>query len=194
MKGVIDEPQARELAIPASIEFYHQAYELGLIDRQSELLEGLIVKKMPKSPLHQALSDYFAELLRLFLQSGFLIRTEGPITISKTDSEPEPDVSVVAGSRVDFLINHPTTAEVVAEISISTTPVDRQKARLYASAGVKEFWLILPTSQTIEVYSDPDPASQNYRTHKVFEGSVQVQSNSLPDFALNIPAFFELKQ
>lgn len=194
MKGVIEEPQARELAIPASIDFYHQAYELGLIDRHCELLEGLIVKKIPKSPLHQALADYFAELLRLTQTSESLIRTEGPITLSAVDSEPEPDISVVFGNRADFLEAHPTTAELVAEISISTIPLDRQKARLYASAGIKEFWLILPTTQTIEVFSDPDCEAQSYRNHQVYEGPSKVTCESLPDFALTIPGFFALKQ
>ena len=59
------------------------------------------------------------------------------------DSEPEPDLAIVRGERADFLTAHPTTAEVIIEVCVSSEAIDRLKLQLYAEAGVRECWLVL---------------------------------------------------
>ncbi|HRJ11223.1 MAG TPA: hypothetical protein PK490_13980 [Prosthecobacter sp.] len=53
MITVLESPEARQTVHPLSVEFYHEAGRLGLIGEDVELLEGVLFKKMPKSPLHQ---------------------------------------------------------------------------------------------------------------------------------------------
>ena len=55
------------------------------------------------------------------------------------DSEPEPDVAVVPGSVEDYRSAHPSTAVLIIEVAVSSEDVDREKAELYASAGIKEY-------------------------------------------------------
>jgi Uma2 family endonuclease len=78
-----------------------------------------------------------------------VVRREDPLTLK--DSEPEPDIAVVRGSESEFFHAHPTTAELVIEVAVSSPVLDREAASLYAEAGVKEYWIVLGTTRQIEV-------------------------------------------
>src|SRR5207253_350542 len=88
------------------------------------------------------------------LPSGYIAWKEEPLTF--IDSEPEPDVSIVRGTESDFTEAHPTTAELVVEVAVSSPVLDREMASLYAEAGVKEYWIVLGRERAIEVYLRPE--------------------------------------
>ena len=53
MSFAIQERQAFfEKAVPISVEAYHLLYKQGLISEKTELLEGVVIEKMPKDPIH----------------------------------------------------------------------------------------------------------------------------------------------
>jgi hypothetical protein len=133
---------------PLSVAAYRALGEAGLIPENTELLYGLVYTKMSKSPFHSFLLQFLHEALTRALPAGRLLRTEQPITCG--DSEPEPDLAVVAGCKEDFRESHPQTAELVIEVSISSHDYDRSKLRAYAAAGVKECWLVLGLEAKIE--------------------------------------------
>ena len=79
----------------------------------------------------------------------------------RADSEPEPDVSVVAGRREDYT-EHPKTAILLVEVSESSLAFDRhQKGELYAEAGIPEYWIVNLIDRVLEVYRDLGPASSS---------------------------------
>jgi Uma2 family endonuclease len=90
--------------------------------------------------------------LRAAILPGFFITSEQPITCG--DSEPEPDIAVIRGDE-DALTEHPTTAELVIEVCVTSHDYDRSKLRAYASAGVKEVWFVLAPEKQIEVHRTP---------------------------------------
>ena len=71
------------------------------------------------------------------------------------DSVPEPDLAVVAGQVADYRHAHPTTALLVIEVAVSSLGLDREKAAIYAEAGVTEYWLVVAGQEKIEVYTEP---------------------------------------
>jgi Uma2 family endonuclease len=76
-------------------------------------------------------------------------------------SEPEPDISVVAGSWRDFLGHHPRAAVLVVEIAETTLAYDRdRKGSLYARLGVPEHWVVNLRDRRVEVYRDPAPSPE----------------------------------
>jgi Uma2 family endonuclease len=158
---ILDEPKVRLAVYPLSVGFYHQAGELGLIGEDVELLDGTLVRKMPKSPRHAWLVEFLFELLNRRLPAGFRVRLEQPLTLAT--SEPEPDLAVVRGTRDDFRRAHPPTAELVIEVAVSTLEVDRLKAGLYAAAGVNEYWIMVPELGCVEVFRHPTPAGYQQR-------------------------------
>jgi len=138
---------------PLSVNAYHALGDLGLIPEKTELLYGQVFHKMPKSPFHRLLLMRLLELLQRILPAGLHVQPEQPILCG--DSEPEPDLSVIRGSINDYATEHPSTAELVIEVCVTSREYDRLKLRAYAGAGVKECWLVLGPEKTIEVHRRP---------------------------------------
>ena len=63
---------------------------------------------------------------------------------------------MLLGTDADFASGHPTTAELVVEISVSSADLDHEIASLYAEAGVKEYWIVLGGERRVEVYRRPE--------------------------------------
>lgn len=117
-----------------------------------ELLEGDLVLMSPIGPRHVSTSTKFAsQLERAFPRR---VRSAGPVVISKT-SLPEPDVAVVRDALPEFDERHPRGEELILAIEVSRTSLarDRQKAALYASGGVPEYWIVDVEGRQIEVHT-----------------------------------------
>jgi len=172
---------------PLSVEAYHALGEAGLMPEQTELLYGFVYHKMSKSPLHSFLVQLLQELLHGVLPGGFVVRTEQPITCA--DSEPEPDLAVVRGQATDFRLTHPRTAELVIEVCVTSADYDRSKLRAYASAGVKEFWLVLGREQQIEVHRQP---SEGLFAERTLHGpGARLTSTAIPSVTVDLRKLLE---
>ncbi|MCH8317261.1 MAG: Uma2 family endonuclease [Bacteroidetes bacterium] len=149
---ILEKKEIREKISPITVSAYHIMYENGAIDENVELIEGVIVEKMPKKPIHSAIVARLNELIRNFLLPHLHIRQEQPITFLR--SEPEPDLAVVKGNENDYLYSHPSKAEFIIEVALTSLALDREKIAIYAKAGIPEYWIINVKQKEIEVYSD----------------------------------------
>jgi Uma2 family endonuclease len=155
------------------VDEYRRIGEAGVLteDDRVELLEGWIVPKVIHNPRHDATIDQAHETLESLLPRGWRIRIQSAITTG--ESEPEPDLTVVAGRAVSFVSRHPGPAEIalVIEVADSSLTTDREvKGRIYARAGLPVYWIINLIDAVVEVHRDPTgpgpvPA---YRTREVF--------------------------
>jgi len=171
---------------PLSVEAYHTLGEARLIPERTELLYGFVYHKMSKSPLHTYLMLRLLRLVQAALPSGLHLRPEQPLTCG--DSEPEPDLAVVLGREEDFRLAHPHTAEFVIEVCVSSVDYDRSKLRAYASAGVKECWLVLGHEKQVEVYRQPGKAKFAERT---LDGpGARLTSTVLPSLTVDLGRLF----
>ncbi len=184
MLEVLEIPEVRRRVEPVTIERYHRMIELGFFtDKPVELINGVIVEKISKSALHLYLVDLLFELLQTHCAGeGLWVRKEDPITIG--DSEPEPDLSVVRGSRIQFRHAKPTTAQFVIEVAIHSLALDRAKARDFAKAGVPEVWIVQPEEGITEVFRNPSAGTYS----EVFEVPSDhiLPSTALPGFRFQL--------
>ena len=171
---------------PLSIEAYHSLGEMGLIPEKTELIHGQVYPKMPKSPLHRLLVLRLLQLLQARLPAGHFLQSEQPLTL--TDSEPEPDVSIVCGSLEDFPRSHPTTAELVVEVCVTSHDYDRDKLSAYAAAGVKEAWLVLGPERQVEVFRQPEGG--RYAESQVLPADAILASAALPGVTVPLKELF----
>jgi Uma2 family endonuclease len=119
-----------------------------------ELIEGEIVVLSPQKFAHGQVADRVTELMRGLFGNGFWVRMQLPLDLGE-NSEPEPDVSVVRGRREDFT-EHLRTAELVIEVSDTTLAYDRrEKASLYASAGIADYWVVNLVQRQVQVFRAP---------------------------------------
>lgn len=159
--------------------------EKGLAPARAELLRGVIVEKMPKSPLHTKITTRLWNALTAALGEGHWVRKEEPLTLK--DSEPEPDLAVVPGSEADYKV-HPSTALLVIEVSVTTVAEDRELAGLYAEAGVPEFWIVNAAARTIEVHRQPQGG--RYTAQEIVAGGETLVSTALPAAEVDTAALF----
>ncbi|MEO7730789.1 MAG: Uma2 family endonuclease [Kofleriaceae bacterium] len=133
---------------------YAQMIGLGLFEGERvELIQGVLVKMSPQYPPHASTVQRLTQLLAIRLQGRFTLRIQLPLALAD-DTEPEPDVAVVALG--DYDDEHPTTALLVIEVSDSSLKADRRKAAIYARAGIVEYWIVNLDARTVEVYAAPD--------------------------------------
>jgi Uma2 family endonuclease len=141
-----------------TVQDYHRMIDAGVLDEDDrvELLEGFLVPQMPHNPIHDGTIELLDELLRRLLPLGWKVRIQSAITTD--DSEPEPDVAVVCGTARSFLHQHPQADDIglLIEVADSTLLQDRDdKARLYARAGIVEYWIVNLRDRQLEVFRQP---------------------------------------
>jgi hypothetical protein len=171
---------------PMSVEAYHVLGEAGVIPENTELLYGFVYPKMPKSPLHWYLFQRLLSLLASMKLPGLLVRSEAPLTF--VNSEPEPDIAIVRGIPEDFRAKHPTTAELVIEVCVSSHEYDRSKLRAYAIAGVKQCWLVLGPEKQVESYSVPKDGVYTKRFMHGVGGIITCES--IPSVTMDLDSIF----
>jgi Uma2 family endonuclease len=182
MSILIDRPSIRARVHRVSLEHYHRMGELGLVNEKHELLEGYIIEKMSKSPAHERIKRKLLKAIERGVETVCDVRTESPLSIG--DSEPEPDISVVIGAPDDWANSHPTTALFVAEVAVTSLDTDLEKAGIYATANIPEYWIVRADDCEIDVLRNP--IDGRYTEKATFRGSEEIVS-SLEGFSL-VPA------
>lgn len=170
--SVLRKKSVRGMVLPISVEQYHKISESGLIGRKTELIEGLIIEKMTKSPLHTYIINLLFNFFADRLPEDYLLRKEDPLTLAT--SEPEPDLSIVKGSLEDFRTVHPKQAELVIEVAVSSLDLDREKGAIYAAAGIPEYWIVIPEARQVEVYKKPYEGK--YKTLNIHEWKQPIET------------------
>jgi len=139
---------------------YERLVDLGIfVGERLELLDGLLVVQEPQGSPHAAIVAHIGQVLASALGPGWHPRLHSPLALD-ADSEPEPDVAVVAGAPRDYVTAHPSTAALIVEIADSSLRLDRRlKGGLYARAGLAEYWIVNLVDGVLEVHRDPRPAA-----------------------------------
>jgi len=144
------------------LDVYRRMGELGLLlpSDRVVLLDGLLVKKMPKGPRHSTATIRTYKLLTALLPPCWTVRQEQPLELAggpRGDSAPEPDLAVVVGTDDDYQFRHPTGGDVrlVVQVADSSLAIDRKGLARFARVGIPWTWIVNLGNQTIEVYSEP---------------------------------------
>ena len=167
-------------------EQFHALGEEGRFEGQRVILmEGEIIAMPPMKAPHQTAVSLAAEAVRTAFGTGFFAREQGPFDIGET-TDPEPDVAVIAGTIRDFAAGHPSRAALIIEISDATLAYDRrEKASLYAKAGVADYWIINVKARQVEVHRQPvedtaQPYGFGYAEVTVYGAEAVIQPLAAP--------------
>ncbi|MGH2583857.1 MAG: Uma2 family endonuclease [Dehalococcoidia bacterium] len=161
MVGTTDAPVTQEPITRRrwTREEYERMVDAGILDENDrvELIVGEIVNKVTHKGPQATSVGLGQDALIEIVPNEFHVRVQLPLALG-SDSEPEPDLAVVRGSRRDYRSGHPDGAVLVIEVSDSTLALDRSwKASVYARAGIPEYWIINLVDRIAEVYRDPAP-------------------------------------
>ena len=76
---------------------YDRLVDLGMfVGERLELLDGLLVVREPQGSPHAAIVGHIGQVLAAAFGPGWHPRLQAPLALDE-DSEPEPDVAIVAG-------------------------------------------------------------------------------------------------
>ena len=132
---------------------YDRLIDLGIFQpgEHLELLGGHLIVSEPQGTLHTTAVGLVEDALRLCFGAGWVVRCQMPIALDD-ESEPEPDVAVVPGTRYDYVLAHPARPALVVEVAESSLTADRgTKAALYARAGINDYWILNLVDRVLEV-------------------------------------------
>ena len=118
------------------------------------------------------------------------MRVQGPIALAD-DTEPEPDLTVLGHRDVPYKEREAWAEDVllVIEVAESSLAYDRSpKMRLYAEAGVPEYWVVDCTAETVEVHRGPGP--DGYREVNLVAGAATLTLQAFPDVELRTTDIF----
>lgn len=159
-----------------SVEEYDQMIEHGILTAEDkvELLNGVIINKMPKGTKHASVNDRVTRFFYRLFDDKVIVRNQNPIYISEI-SEPEPDLVLAVPDKGFYSERHPTPEDIllVVEISDSTLGRDRfAKGLTYAKAGIRQYFVLNVQDQTVEDYQNPNEdgygSKQTYRSGETF--------------------------
>jgi Uma2 family endonuclease len=161
---------------------------IGLFDQQKfELVEGELINTMGKRPAHVASLLFLRDWLAAIFGLPF-VRHESPINVAPEDNainEPEPDVILAKHENSHFIREHPKPEDIrlLVEISDSTLSFDlRNKAALYARAGIVEYWVLDIRGRRIFVHREP--AEGRYASVAVYNFNENVAPLCAPESRL----------
>ena len=186
---------AIEVEIPRrrfTVDEYHRMAEVGIFhpDERVELIEGEIVEMAPIGPRHAGCVINVNRLFITRLGDRAVISPQNPVVIQPR-SEPQPDLLLLRRRAVSYSRMHPIPDDVLLAVEVADTTVrfDRLvKARLYARAGIAEFWLFLATDGLVEVYRAPGP--DGYTSVTQHAAGETLSPLAFPDVAFSVTDFF----
>ena len=125
-----------------------------------ELIDGELIRKMPKSPLHSLAVYLVVEWLRGVFGPRYVLQ-EVSINLSPLldiTNELEPDAIVIRRQVGAFREVNADPADILlaVEVSVTTREFDLgAKAAKYASGGIVEYWVLDLSEMRIVVHRNP---------------------------------------
>jgi Uma2 family endonuclease len=139
-----------------SLDEYLRIADAGLLDRiKTELLEGRIVDMAPQEDPHMAAVSRIMRLLNAVTdaEQDWLV-VQGTLYLDDR-SAPEPDFHLFNVPVMTPRERRPAPILVI-EVSDTTYRKDRdEKTRIYARAGIEDYWIVNINQRRLEVYRQP---------------------------------------
>ncbi len=142
-----------------------------------ELIEGKIIQMAPASTDHGEVSANVGVALKNAMHAasgGRELRVLAGSTLHIDQrNAPLPDVLVIHADASEKFARA-AQAVLVVEVSIATRRYDlTEKSRLYALAGVPEYWVVEPATRKLTVHREPRPDG-TWASVTVLEGDAYV--------------------
>ena len=166
--------------------------EAGILGKrdQVELIKGEIVEKLPMSLRHSAFVMNLSQSLIVRLDGRARVSVGTAVALAD-DTDAEPDLAVLRLRAPSYKVREPYAEDalLVIEAADISLAYDRTtKLRLYAKAGIAEYWIVDCTTESVEVYRNPGP--DGYRDLTRAAGAATLTLQAFPDVALTLAEVF----
>jgi Uma2 family endonuclease len=146
---------------------YHRIIAAGILEgRKVELIGGEIIEMAPEEESHAYCSDEAGEYLIYLLGDRAKVRQGKPITLPLNNSEPEPDIAIIQRLGQNYREHHPYPENIFWLIEYSNSTLTKDlgiKNKIYAAAGIAEYWVVNLRTMELIVFRDPTDAGYQFR-------------------------------
>jgi len=159
-----------------------------------QLLDGEMILAPSPTDKHQRLLANLYRAVHSYVEAGNLGQVRfAPLDVVLSEYDvAQPDLMFVSNERLSVFTeaNLQGAPDLVVEIlSPSTAGYDQgYKRALYARHEVKEYWLVDPDAETVEVLV---LGEESLNPHRVFGGTQTLESPLLEGLALELADLFE---
>ena len=160
--------------------------ESGAFDayRKTELIEGDVYFMNAQHRPHARIKSRLHVLLAAALTGsdmGMEAVVEGSIEIPPNNA-PEPDIVLTSEADGEGLIPL-VSVRLIVEVSDTTLLFDlNEKARVYANAGIPEYWVVDVNGRVIQQLWSPD--GDSYADRRTIAFGHPISAASLPDLTV----------
>ena len=158
-----------------TVEECSRLAEEGRLTGRYEVIDGEIITKMGQKPPHSITIVLLVDWL-ISLFGARCVRAQIPITLADplgVYSEPEPDVAVSREPITAYRLRHPGPEDVLLVVEVADSSIRTDliaKSRLYASAGISEYWVLDVNDRLLHVHRMPvDGAYSQITVHTEIE-------------------------
>jgi Uma2 family endonuclease len=173
-------------------EMIDRGYFDPTVKHRVELIEGSIVAMSPIGHLHCDALERITRWSHLDAPiEQFLVRVKGSLGIPELDSVPEPDMAWV-GYRIYKARPQAADVLLLVEVADSSLAFDRgDKARIYASAGIADYWVVNVPGRCVEVHREPRDGA--YRSVRTYSPGESIPPLAFPEVALPVELLFPIE-
>lgn len=168
-----------------TVDEYYEMARVGILKpgERVELLDGEIVPMNPIGSPHAwcvtRLTGIFAPLI-----GRIHLRVQNPLRLDRR-AELEPDIAILRPDAPEDRHPGPADTLLVIVVGDSSIRVDRgRKRRMYARAGILDYWIVDLRFDRIEVYREPSP--RGYRSDTLLTRDERVSPLFAPELVINV--------
>jgi Uma2 family endonuclease len=177
-----------------SVKEYERIVRTGVFDgpnhRRIELIWGELREMSPIGSEHATIVDWLMDWsVDHTARDKVQVRVQNPVAFLPEDSEPQPDI--VWAKRQRYTDHHPTATDILLliEVAESSLNTDRdEKGKLYATAGVTDYWIVNLIDRTVEVHREPKKG--RYQNVQSFGDGASVQPLAVSELRLSVDSLF----
>lgn len=138
---------------------YQRMGRVGILseDDRVELIAGEIVAMTPIGPRHNAAVNRATRAMMAAVGDKAIVQVQGSVRLDLYH-EPQPDLVLLRPQADDYASRLPGPKDIllIVEVADSSSDYDRNvKSRVYAEAGIGEYWLADLAENAVFVYSGP---------------------------------------
>ena len=170
-------------------EFERMA-EAGIFGEEErlELIDGEIVEMTPVGSGHTSCVAGFNKRFVLGVGDRAVVWIQGGARVALR-SVPQPDLALLRPRSYRSANPTPEDILLVVEVADSSLRYDRiRKQRLYALAGIPEYWVASVKGEWVEVYRSPE--GESYRDVRRAHRGDTIAPLSFPDLVIPVADIF----
>jgi Uma2 family endonuclease len=166
---------------------------LGELDSPCQLINGELIMSPAPTPLHQRVSKRIFKLLdKASYRQGEVFYSPFDLYVD-SKNVLQPDLVFIAEKNKQIISERGIdgTPDLIVEIiSPSNIFTDRNiKKKTYQKIGVKEYWIVDPGNQTLEIYTHDQSDPETPSLYLAAEG--EVTSSVISALAFDLKIIFE---